>query len=145
MSLPVPRPGLVICYAYLWAEEQRLGREEGVKNRPCAIIAARQVIDGREIVTVLPITHSPPSQKTPAIELPPVIKVHLGLDAAPSWIMLTETNDFLWPGPDLFLVPGVSPPRFHFGMLPPRFYAHVRDRVLEVSKERRQNRIWRNE
>ena len=49
MSLPKPRPGLVISYAYLWAGEYGRGAEEGLKDRPCAIIAARQVIAGREL------------------------------------------------------------------------------------------------
>ena len=46
MSLPTPRPGLVIRYAYLWADEHRRGAEEGLKDRPCAIVAANQVIEG---------------------------------------------------------------------------------------------------
>jgi hypothetical protein len=35
---PLPRPGDVICYAYLWTHEQALGREEARKDRPCAIV-----------------------------------------------------------------------------------------------------------
>jgi hypothetical protein len=38
VSWPVPRPGLVIRYSYLWESEARQGREEGVKDRPCAIV-----------------------------------------------------------------------------------------------------------
>lgn len=45
MSLPAPRPGLVISYAYLWAREHGRGAEEGLKDRPYAIVAARQVIE----------------------------------------------------------------------------------------------------
>ena len=70
MSLPLPRPGQVILYAYLWAREHRQGREEGLKDRPCAIVAARQVIEGREVVTVVPITHTPPHDPADAIEIP---------------------------------------------------------------------------
>jgi hypothetical protein len=47
MKLPTPEAGLVIGYSYLWAREHSAGRQEGVKNRPCAIVAARQVIEGR--------------------------------------------------------------------------------------------------
>ena len=39
-ALPEPVPGLVIRYSYLWYTEHRTGREEGQKDRPCAIIAA---------------------------------------------------------------------------------------------------------
>ena len=98
MSIPAPRPGLVICYSYLWATEYGKGIEEGRKNRPCAIIAARQIIEGREVVTVVPVTHTPPTDPDDAVEIPAALKAHLGLDDMPSWIVVTETNDFLWPG-----------------------------------------------
>jgi hypothetical protein len=145
VSLPSPRPGLVICYSYLWAGEHRTGREEGIKDRPCAIVAARQIIEGREIITVVPVTHAPPRNPQDAIEIPATLKAYLGMDDQPSWIMLTETNDFLWPGPDLRPIPGSSPPRYDFGMLPPRLYAHVRERVLQASRDRRLVRINRSE
>ena len=59
MRLPTPQPGLVISYAYLWVREHGRGAEEGRKDRPCAIVAARQVTEEREVVTVVPITHTP--------------------------------------------------------------------------------------
>jgi hypothetical protein len=138
VSLPPPRPGLVIAYAYLWAREHRKGLEEGRKDRPCAIVAARQVIEGREVVTVVPITHARPDDPADAVEIPATLKAHLGLDNAPSWIIVTETNDFLWPGPDLR--PGPA-----YGMLPPRFFAHVRDRILQAHRQRNLNRVQRTE
>jgi PemK-like, MazF-like toxin of type II toxin-antitoxin system len=93
----------VICYSYLWASEHTKGNEEGRKNRPCAIVAARQMIEGHEVITVVPVTHSPPTDPADAVEIPPTLKAYLGLDDLPSWIVVTETNDFLWPGPDLRL------------------------------------------
>ena len=145
MSLPKPRPGLVISYSYLWAEEHHAGRDEGIKDRPCAIIAARQIIEGREIVTVVPVTHSPPRDPLLAIEIPPAIKSHLGLDDLRSWIILGETNDFIWPGPDIRPVPGSFPPRFAYGMLPPGFYAHIRGKILELHRSRRILQVRRGE
>ena len=145
MSLPVPRPGLVIGYSYLWATEHRRGAEEGLKNRPCAIVAAKQVIEGREIVTVIPITHSRPANPADGVEIPAPIKRLLGLDDLPSWVMVTETNDFLWPGADLSPVPRSSPKRFDYGMLPPRFFAHVRDLLLRAHLERRLEQVPRTE
>ena len=79
----------------------------GRRDRPSAIVAARQLIEEREVVTVVPITHTPPSDPADAIEIPPALKAHLGLDDMPSWIVVTETNDFLWPGP--ICRPGSSP------------------------------------
>jgi hypothetical protein len=127
VSLPTPQPGLVISYAYLWAREHSRGAEEGLKDRPCAIVAARQVIEGRMVVTVVPVTHSPPIDPAEAVEIPPALKAHLGLDDLPSWIVVTETNDFLWPGPDLR--PSGKANRFDYGMLPPRFRGHPRQAI----------------
>lgn len=62
--------------------------------------------DGRDIVTVLPVTHSPPQTPEDAVEIPADTKRRLGLDEAPSWVVLTEANRFVWPGPDLR--PGVN-------------------------------------
>lgn len=145
MSLPVPHPGLVISYSYLWATEHDTGTEEGVKDRPCAIVAAQQIIEGREIITVVPITHSPPRDPVDAVEIPAALKKHLGLDDARSWIMVTETNDFLWPGPDLRPVAGGGAGRFHYGTLPPRFFTHLRDKIMEAHLRRRVTRVFRAE
>jgi hypothetical protein len=73
------------------------------------------------------------------------LKAHLGLDDLPSWVVVTETNDFLWPGPDLRPVPGAKPGRFDYGMLPPRFFAHVRDRILQAHQRRNLHRVARSE
>jgi len=145
VSLPIPRPGLVISYSYLWAREHGTGAEEGRKTRPCAIVAACQVIEAHEIVTVMPVTHTPPSDPADAVEIPAALKAHLGLDDLPSWIVVTETNDFPWPGPDLRPVPGTTPSRFDYGMLPPRFFAHVRDRLLQAHRRRKLDRVPRSE
>jgi hypothetical protein len=56
VSWPVPRPGLVIRYSYLWESEARLGREEGVKDRPCAIVLVILRPGANPIVRVLPVT-----------------------------------------------------------------------------------------
>lgn len=145
MSLPKPQPGLVISYSYLWAREHSRGAEEGRKDRPCAIIAARQIVQGREVVTVIPVTHAPPADPAEAVEIPAALKAHLGLDAAPSWVVVSETNDFLWPGPDLRPIDDSAPSRFHYGMLPPRFFAHLRDRVLQAHLQRRLSVVERSE
>jgi mRNA-degrading endonuclease toxin of MazEF toxin-antitoxin module len=137
VSLPTPRPGLVIAYSYLWAREHEQGSEDGRKTRPCAIVAARQIIEGREVVTVVPITHTPPLDPADAVEIPAVLKAHLGLDDLPSWVVVTETNDFLWPGTDLRLVPSSQHRRFDYGMLPPRFFAHIRDKLLQAHLHRK--------
>jgi hypothetical protein len=106
VSLPAPKPGLVIRYAYLWESEARKGREEGAKDRPCAIVLVVLRDSDHPIVRVLPVTHSPPSHAADALEIPATTKQRLGLDGERSWVVLTEANDFIWPGPDLRPVPG---------------------------------------
>jgi len=103
------------------------------------------IISEREVVTVVPITHSAPASPADAIEIPPALKAHLGLDALRSWRIVAETNDFLWPGPDLRPFPNILPARFDFGMLPPRFFTAVRDRILQAHADRKLSAVPRSE
>jgi hypothetical protein len=97
------------------------------------------------LVTVAPVTHTPPSDPDTAVEIPPQIKARLGLDQLASWVIVSEVNDFIWPGPDLRHVAGSQPPRFDFGVLPPRFFRGVRDRLLGLSTTRRVRAVPRTE
>ncbi|HLZ84701.1 MAG TPA: growth inhibitor PemK, partial [Caulobacteraceae bacterium] len=102
MAFPQPLPGLVIRYSYLWHSEHLEGHEEGQKDRPCAIIASIRVdAAGDTRVLVLPVTHTAPTHAGVAVEIPTAVKRRLGLDSARSWIVLSEWNEFIWPGPDL--------------------------------------------
>ena len=144
MALPKPVPGLVIRYSYLWHSEYRQGRDEGQKDRPCAIIAAiRTDEDGDERVLVLPVTHSPPDRPDLAVEIPANVKQRLKLDEARSWVMLSEWNEFVWPGPDLRRLPGASEASVAYGMLPPSLYAIIRDRFLTLVGARAAQRVRR--
>lgn len=98
MAFPVPVPGLVIRYSYLWASEHARGQEEGVKDRPCAVVLATASEAGEQVVTVLPISHTPPSDPRLAVEIPAVVKHRLKLDDERSWVVLAEANRFIWPG-----------------------------------------------
>lgn len=145
MTLPRPEPGLVIRYSYLWLREYREGREEGMKDRPCAIVIALTVEDEITRVTVLPVTHSPPQNPAAAVEIPQAIKKRLSLDAGRSWITLDEGNEFIWPGPDLRPVPGADPASVAYGFLPPRFFNAVRERFLELERKARARAVKRTE
>jgi hypothetical protein len=102
MKLPDrPHVGLVLCYAYLWADEAKAGQEEGTKDRPAVVVLARRDLGPSEVVYVAPITHSPPTEASEKVEIPPEVKRHLGLDENASFISATEVNVFVWPGPDL--------------------------------------------
>jgi len=144
VALPKPVPGLVIRYSYLWHSEYRQGRDEGQKDRPCAIIAAiRTDEDGDERVLVLPVTHSPPDRPDLAVEIPANVKQRLKLDEARSWVMLSEWNEFVWPGPDLRRLPGAGELSVAYGMLPPSLYAIIRDRFLTLVGARAAQRVRR--
>jgi hypothetical protein len=146
VALPRPEPGLVICYSYLWQSEYSRGREEGMKDRPCAIVAAiAPTTEGETRVLVLPITHTPPDKATPAVEIPSTVKKQLRLDRAPSWIVLSEWNEFVWPGPDLRRRPGVGDPSVAYGFLPRGFFATVRDRFITAVEAGRAARVARTE
>lgn len=125
MMIPRPEPGLVINYAYLWHHEHESGQEEGRKDRPSVIVlCVEDDQDGATVVTVLPITHRKPTSSDWAVEIPSTVKQHLGLDDAPSWIVVAEGNEFVWPGYDLRQRPDRS---FTFGFLPPRLFKQVQE------------------
>jgi hypothetical protein len=141
VPFPAPEPGLVISYAYLWHSEYEQGREEGVKNRPCAIILTAHE-DDDIVVTVLPVTHAAPRNPEEAVELPLPVKQRLGLDEARSWVIVNEMNRFLWPGPDLR---PAQPGRGSYGLLPPGLYRTIRERFLTCAKAQRLRTVPRTE
>lgn len=131
-----PEIGLVIRYVYLWWNEARAGREEGRKDRPCLIVHLR-VNEFQELETyICAVTHTPPEIPEKAMEIPKTTKARLGLDDERSWIITTEVNRFIWPGPDLRPVPGGG---YSYGLLPGTM---TRDLVAEV-KENAQDRSLR--
>lgn len=145
MSFPTPHPGLVIRYSYLWRREFEAGRDEGSKDRPCAVIMALIDEEGEQDVLVLPITHSPPADAADAIEIPAITKQRLQLDFDRSWIVLSEANRFLWPGPDLRPVPDRANKSVAYGVLPPRFFAIVRERYLARDRQQKIAQVQRTE
>ena len=144
MALPSPEPGLVICYSYLWQREYEDGREEGSKDRPCVIVIAVRDEGGKRLVTVAPVTHSAPSSPGEGVELPLLTKQRLGLDNARSWVVVSEVNEFIWPGPDLRPVPD-DKGRYHYGFLPPGLFRQIRDRLTRWAAARQLRTIPRTE
>ena len=145
MPIPTPVPGLVIRYSYFWHSEFLAGREEGIKDRPCAIIATvHKSADGETRVLVLPVTHSAPARGVASIEIPATIKRSLGLDADRSWIVLAEWNEFVWPGPDLRPVPDTDGDSA-YGMLSRAFFARMRDEFVAAVEAGRAHRVPRTE
>jgi hypothetical protein len=76
------------------------------------VVVATIVRNERTQLLVAPVTHVEPERGSEAIEIPPIVKRQLGLDRDRSWIVLTELNGFIWPGPDVRIAPGQESP-FH--------------------------------
>lgn len=145
MTFPVPVPGLVLRYAFLWSHEARSGIEEGAKDRPCAVLLTMLTRAGRDVAMVVPITHTPPDNPDLAVELPQATKKRLGLDGDRSWIVLNEANRFYWPGPDLRTIQGGEPGQVAYGALPHALYEIVRTKWLEIYDKGQARQINRSE
>ena len=69
----------------------------------------------------------------------------MGLDDARSWVVVTELNRFVWPGPDLRPVPPTDAGRFDYGPLPPNLFRTIRDRFLASARAGRVRSVPRTE
>jgi hypothetical protein len=102
--------------------------------------------DGRDtVVAVVPVTHSPPQRLEEAVEIPAAVKHRLGLDEAQSWIVVSEINRFVWPGPDLRPISSAEPERFEYGFLPPGLFRQVIERFKATVAARRLRTVKRTE
>lgn len=145
MAFPVPVPGLVIRYSYLWASEHARGQEEGVKDRPCAIVLATADEAGDQVVTVLPISHTPPSNPLLAVEIPAAVKRRLKLDEDRSWVVLAEANRFTWPGPDLRPLQPGDAQSTAYGPLPYGLFEEIRLKFIAALKGQAVRAVPRSE
>jgi hypothetical protein len=95
------------------------------------VVVAAIARKGGTQLLVAPITHVPPERATDAIELPAIVKQQVGLDSARSWIVLTELNGFIWPGPDIRIAPGHQSPVYD--AIPDWLFFDVRKEILRHS------------
>lgn len=93
------------------------------------VVVARIERKTGTLLLVAPVTHTPPSPGDAAIEIPARVKKQLGLDEAQSWVVVNELNRFVWPGPDVRLVPGSGTP--FYDALPDWLFERVRQGVLD--------------
>jgi hypothetical protein len=122
-SIPVG-PGHIIQYAYLWGYEDREGQVEGRKDRPCAVMIVHA---NNHVVGVSPITHTPPKDGH-GVQVPARTCARLGLDdQGPSWIITTEMNQFVWPGPD---IRKTSSGQHSYGLMPAGLFKKVKQQLL---------------
>jgi len=147
VALPTPEPGLVIRYSYLWHRESIKGQLEGIKNRPCAIVLATRYQQDKSLVSVVPITHTKPFNLDEAIEIPRSTKKRLGLSDNPderSWIILSEINRFIWPGPDLRSITRSQTDVYDYGFLPPAFFDQLKTKLLKIIRKSQTSTVNRS-
>lgn len=136
MTLPAPRPGLMIRYGFLWSHEAEKGADEAAEDRPCAIVVAARSDPRGDIRTIVaPVTHTPPDDPAISIEIPPDVCRMLGLDGDRQWLRFDELNRFAWPGFDLRPIPGRGG-AYDYGMLPPNLFEKLKQCILRRQKER---------
>lgn len=116
-----------------------------MKDRPCAVILVTASEDGEQVVTVLPVTHTPPSDPALSVEIPSLVKRRLKLDDDRSWVVLTEANRFNWPGPDLRPVVARDPTSVAYGQLPFVLFEEIRVKFIAAIKARRASVVPRTE
>jgi len=125
----LPKPGEVINYSYLWKREFESGRDEGVKDRPVAVVIVTRSADGFDQVFVVPMTTTSPGKDQAAIEVPAAVRRQFGLSGERSWIIVSEWNLFTWPGFDIRPV-RKGEPGIRFGFLPSGLFRQVRDAIV---------------
>lgn len=126
-------------------KEHKRGQEEGATDRPCAVILAMANEGGERIVTVLPVTHTPQADSNLAVEIPPLVKRRLKLDDERSWVILTEANRFIWPGPDVRLITGRDAASVANGPLPFALFEEIRTKFIAAIRARRASVVPRSE
>ncbi len=133
MALPEPKPGLVIRYDYLWTREAAAGKQQS-KDRPACLVAASDSSVAPRFVVILPITHSAPTGDTVGMEIPPKVAQALGLDEARNWVIVSDHNVDEWPNAGIAPLPG-RPDIFSYGFIPPRLFAQIKAKFLELSEQ----------
>lgn len=134
MMASIPGIGHVIKYSYLWWSEHRKGKVEGLKERPCSVLLNQKNENGKTVLFVLPITHTPPEDPEFGIEIPTATKKRLGLDNERSWVITTEFNKFTWPGYD---IRRLDSGLYSYGVLPEKL---IKEIILSVQHHARNNK-----
>lgn len=99
MPLPSPQRGSVINYRFLWKDENDSGQVEGLKARPCLIVSINETTN-EKVVRVVPISTRNPGLSRNFLEITTAWSIQ-GLSRYPSYLILDEINEFVWPGYDI--------------------------------------------
>lgn len=110
-----------------------------MKDRPVAVVVVVQAADGIHKVLVVPMTTTQPDKDQAAIEVPDAVRRQLGLKAPRSWIVVSEWNEFSWPGYDIRPISKKSGD-ISYGALPAGLFRRVRDAIIAGAAGRPVNR-----
>jgi hypothetical protein len=80
----------------------------------------------------LVITHRAPSGDTVGIEIPAKVRAAIGLDDAPSWVIVSDHNVDEWPNAGLAPIPGRTG-MFSYGFVPPGLFKQIKSKFLELA------------
>jgi hypothetical protein len=131
----------VVCLSDI--EIDPISQDERIKDRPCVIVLAVQQAAGGRVVTVAPVTRSPPRNADDGIELPPAVERRFGVNDQRSWIIATEANRFLWPGPDPRPISPHRPDVVAYGGLPRQLRLQLTDRISKLHRNPRSYMVRR--
>lgn len=141
MGLPVPKPGLVVRYDYLWSDAAAAGCDQG-KDRPACLVATSDDREHPRWVVLLPITHVAPAGHAVGVEIPQAIKRRIGLDDSPSWVVVSEYNVDEWPNSGLSPLPG-RPGVFAYGFITPGLFEQIKSKFIELAESSRTQGVER--
>lgn len=124
-TIDLPKVGHVLRYVYLFAEEQKAGRDEGVKERFVVVVA----VDGKRY-SVAAITTKGEGRAN-ALPLPGLVASAAGVSANSS-VVVDEINIFTWPGFDIR--PLMKAKGYIAGRFPPGFTDTVQSAILKQNR-----------
>jgi hypothetical protein len=93
-------------------------------------------------VVLLPITQTPPSGETVGIEIPTRVKQAIGLDDAPSWVIVSEHNIDEWPNSGLSPVSDKSGV-FAYGFIPPGLFSRIKAEFIGLAGQKKSGAVRR--
>jgi hypothetical protein len=140
MEIPKPELGMVVSIEYQWLHENAKGLINGLKDRPAVVV----LISDTNHISVAPITSTAPGDLSAAIEIPPKVLRHLGLDDKPTWIICDEVNEFVWPGYDLRPL-DKNPETCVYNFLPPALFNQVIGKIQFIAQGKKLSVVNRDD
>jgi hypothetical protein len=122
---PLPKPGDILNYVFLFSHERDAGRDEGIKARPVIVVAVK----GQRVWAVAVTTKG---EKRPGVlPIPDQVARSAGL-APGSAVVINQFNHFIWLGFDIR--PVTPEPGYIAGRIPPGFLNTIIDSITPTAR-----------